>query len=633
MEDPLSYSSLPPETSFLLLPLLLISGLISASEVAFFGLSPKTLEELEISHPHSFKKANQLLAHPNRLLATILITNNFTNILIVLLTAIVSSSLPFLSLWPTWLQFGFQAIAVTSIILIFGEILPKIIATHRAKGVIVLMATPLTLAGYLTRPLGSLLMLSGRLITGNASKGGQTLSHEELSAVIDIAEGKEISDEERKIWKGIVEFGKITVSETMKPRTDIVGIEINKSYKHVLDLILKSGYSRIPVYTDSLDQVSGILYVKDLIPFLAEDPLFNWNALIRKPFFVPENKPIDDLLKEFQSKKMHMAIVVDEYGGCAGLITLEDIIEEIVGEINDEFDDEEIVYSKLDENTFVFEAKTTLIQMCRIIDLPFEALGPAGEEADTIAGLLLHLHQKLPAKGVKIDTPKVEYCVESADQRRIKRVKVSIKSSNHPKTGALPAFALLVLGSLLLSCESSIPQPKPMGYPVIELPSSASKPLDYPAPFQFEIAKVAQVRPSPNRPEFPGGLWFNIDYPVFRSTVYLTYLPISKNLGELLDAANQQVYQGHVTMAEGIEEQVLSYSERRVFGRIFHLSGPVATPIQFYLTDSVQHFLRGSLYFNYAPNYDSISPILDYLNNDLNRIIQSLVWKPLSDNK
>ncbi len=628
MEDPLSYSSLPLETALLLLPLLLISGLISASEVAFFGMSPKTMEALETTHPKTFAKVNNLLAHPNRLLATILISNNFTNILIVLLSSMASSSLPFLAAWPSWLQFAFQALGVTSIILIFGEILPKILATHRGKGVLVLMATPLSVVGLITRPLGSLLLLSGRLITGNATKGGQTLSNEELSAVIDMAEGVEISDEERKIWKGIVEFGKITASETMKPRTDIVGIETKKSYQQVLALILQSGYSRIPVYSESLDQVSGILYVKDLIPYLSEQAGFNWNQLARKPFFVPENKPIDDLLKEFQLKKMHMAIVVDEYGGCSGLITLEDIIEEIVGEINDEFDDEEIVYSKLDEHTFVFEAKTTLIQMCRIVDLPFEALGPAGEEADTIAGLLLHLHQKLPAKGVKINTPKIEYCVESADQRRIKRVKVYIKHAEREKTGGLALFWAFLMGFSLMSCDAVVPQPKPKGYPRIELPSNASKALNYPGPFEFEIAQVAVVRPAPERPEFPGGLWLNIDYPDFRSTIYLTYLPVTNNLPELLDAANQQVYQGHVTMSEGIEERALVDSERKVFGRVFQLLGPVATPVQFYLTDSARHFLRGSLYFNYAANYDSIAPILTYLNQDIDRMMSSLVWKP-----
>jgi gliding motility-associated lipoprotein GldD len=628
LEDPLSYSSLPLETALLLLPLLLISGLISASEVAFFGMSPKTMEALETTHPKTIAKVNHLLAHPNRLLATILISNNFTNILIVLLSSMASSSLPFLAAWPSWLQFAFQALGVTSIILIFGEILPKILATHRGKGVLVLMATPLSVVSLITRPLGSLLLLSGRLITGNATKGGQTLSNEELSAVIDMAEGVEISDEERKIWKGIVEFGKITASETMKPRTDIVGIETKKSYQQVLALILQSGYSRIPVYSESLDQVSGILYVKDLIPYLSEQAGFNWNQLARKPFFVPENKPIDDLLKEFQLKKMHMAIVVDEYGGCSGLITLEDIIEEIVGEINDEFDDEEIVYSKLDEHTFVFEAKTTLIQMCRIVDLPFEALGPAGAEADTIAGLLLHLHQKLPAKGVKINTPKIEYCVESADQRRIKRVKVYIKHAEKEKTGGLALFWAFLMGFSLMSCDAVVPQPKPKGYPRIELPSNASKALNYPGPFEFEIAQVAVVRPAPERPEFPGGLWLNIDYPDFRSTIYLTYLPVTNNLPELLDAANQQVYQGHVTMSEGIEERALVDSERKVFGRVFQLLGPVATPVQFYLTDSARHFLRGSLYFNYAANYDSIAPILTYLNQDIDRMMSSLVWKP-----
>jgi gliding motility-associated lipoprotein GldD len=629
LEDPLSYPSISPEIGFFIIPLLIISGLISASEVAFFGLSPKTLEDLESSHPATFKRASRLLTHPNRLLATILISNNFVNILIVLLSALSASSLPFLAQWPSWVQFIFQALGVTSIILIFGEILPKIIATHSGKAVILMMTSPLTIVGYLTRPLGSLLLFTGKIITGNVSKSGQTLSNEELSAVIDMAEGGQITEEERKIWKGIVEFGRITTSETMKPRTDIVGIDLEKSFQDVLNLILKSGYSRIPVFQESLDQVSGILYVKDLIPHLAEGPEFNWTTLIRKPFFVPENKPIDDLLKEFQAKKMHMAIVVDEYGGCAGLITLEDIIEEIVGEINDEFDDEEIVYSKLDANTYVFEAKTTLIQMCRIIDLPFDALGPAGEEADTIAGLLLHIHQKLPAKGVKIDTPKIQYCVESADQRRIKRVKVQIKSENDRPGASAAALSILLIGLVaFVGCSTDVPQPKPMGYPIISLPDRASKTIQDQGPFEFEIARLAQIRPSTDRPEFPGGIWLNLDYPEFKSTVYLTYLPVQQNLAELVDAAHQQVYQGHVTMAEGIEEEPIEKADHQVYGRMFHLLGPVATPIQFYVTDSTHHFLRGSLYFNYAANYDSIAPILGFLNEDLHRMFNTIKWQP-----
>jgi gliding motility-associated lipoprotein GldD len=613
----------------LIVPLLIISGLISASEVAFFGLSPKTLEDIQSSRPATFKRLSRLLTHPNRLLATILISNNFINILIVLLTALAASSLPFLAQWPSWLQFIFQALGVTSILLIFGEILPKIMATHSGKTVILIMTGPLTLIEYITRPLGTLLLFTGKIITGNASKSGQTLSNEELSAVIDMAEGGQISEEERKIWKGIVEFGRITTSETMKPRTDIVGIDIKKSYRDVLNLILKSGYSRIPVFQESLDQVSGILYVKDLIPHLAEGPEFNWTALIRKPFFVPENKPIDDLLTEFQAKKMHMAIVVDEYGGCSGLITLEDIIEEIVGEINDEFDDEEIVYSKLDANTYVFEAKTTLIQMCRIIDLPFDALGPAGEEADTIAGLLLHLHQKLPAKGVNIDTPKIQYCVESADQRRIKRVKVQIKGENAPSGTSANVLSVLLLGLFMFSgCSPDVPQPKPMGYPIISLPEPAGKTIRNSGPFEFEIARFAQIRPSTEQPEFPGSIWLNLDYPEFKSTIYLTYRPVEQNLAELVDAAHQQVYQGHVTMAQGIEEEPIEQVQHQVYGRMFHLLGPVATPIQFYLTDSTRHFLRGSLYFNYAANYDSIAPILGFLNEDLHRMFNTIKWQP-----
>ncbi len=616
---------------FILPVLLLLSALISGSEVAFFSLSAKGLDALDQEKPGLALRVRKLLGHPRRLLATILIANNFINIAIVIISGLLTDSLRLSNLWPYWAVFLFQVVAVTFLILLFGEILPKVFATQRPLVLIRAMTGPLIVTERLTRWLSTILLASGRIFDRKLQRSPAALSPDELSAVIDMTHDDSVSDEERKIWKGIVEFGQISVSETMKPRIDVVALDSSLDFMQVLETILQSGYSRIPVYTDSFDQIKGVLYIKDLLPHLDQPASFPWANLVRKPFFVPENKPIDDLLKEFQEKKMHMAIVVDEYGGSSGIITLEDVIEEIVGEINDEFDDEEVVYSRLDNLNYVFEGKTTLVQLCRILDIPFDHLGEAGQEADTLAGLLLHLHGKMPLRGEQMELKGITFTVESADTRRIKRVKVQLSAPNQLKEQRFPMlFLLILLAFWIFSCGETPSVPKPRGYPSITLPPHDTVPFAGDCPFVFYHFEGAKVRPYVGNSEMANPCWFNLDYPRFNAALYLTYLPITspESLGDLIDDAHQQVFSGHSMMASAIGQQIIRRPKEAVFGTLFKLEGKAATPFQFYLTDSSRHFLRGSLYFNFTANYDSLAPVVSFLHGDIQTMVNSLRWEP-----
>lgn len=403
--------------------LLVVSALMSGSEVSYFSLSSKQIDELE---SESLKrKIHKLISNPKKLLATILIANNAVNLAIVILSGVLTEYYFAGINWPYWLTFLVQVVAVTFIILLFGEVLPKVYATYAPARIARLMINPILFLNKALSWMSTPLMYSGNFIDKRLRKTESTLSAGHLSAVIDLTHDDSVSEEEKRIWKGIVEFGTISVKETMKPRIDVMSVEITTGYRELLNEILKAGYSRIPVYEENFDQIRGVLYIKDLLPHLDEKDDFEWQKLMRPAFYVPENKKIDDLLKEFQSKKMHMAIVVDEFGGSSGIITLEDVIEEIVGEINDEFDDDEIVYSKLDENNYVFEGKTTLINLCRIMDIEYETLEPYVGESDTLAGLVLELNGQLPHRNQVLNCAHLRFMIESVDRRRIKRIKVT----------------------------------------------------------------------------------------------------------------------------------------------------------------------------------------------------------------
>lgn len=408
-----------------MLVLLFFSALISGSEVAFFSLSLSQVEKIRKLKNATDKHLLSLLERPKRLLATILIANNVINIAIIVLSTFVFRAFIDFDQYPV-LGFIVQVILVTFLILLFAEILPKIYASQHPLKFAAFMAGPLLVLRRLSFPLSTLLVKSTNAIDKRMARKRPNISMDELSHALDITTDASATDEEKSILRGIVSFGDVYAREIMKSRVDVVAVEINTPFPELIKTILDAGYSRIPVYRESFDNVEGILYIKDLLPYLERRADFNWQELLRNCFFVPESKKISDLLKEFQEKKIHLAIVVDEYGGTAGIVTLEDILEEIVGEINDEFDIEEAIYSRVDASTFVFEGKTLLKDFCRITNTDYSLFSEVKGEADTLAGLLLEIKKELPFKGEKIRFKEFEFEVEGVDHRRIKRIKVKV---------------------------------------------------------------------------------------------------------------------------------------------------------------------------------------------------------------
>jgi len=407
--------------SFLVILLLLVSSaFISASEVAYFSLTPSDLDSLEDGHVHD------LLKSPNRLLATILIANNFINVGIVIIsTYFTSIAITFPE--NSTLEFVFQIIVITSLLLLFGEIMPKVYANHNALRFSLKMSRILFFLRKIFSPLSYLLVTATRLIDNRLDSEKIEVSMEEITKALDITEHAS-KENERRILRSIVEFGNTDVKEIMKSRVDIAAINKDTHFKDVLEMIVSSGYSRIPVFQQEIDKVIGILYVKDLIPYLSEKNDFNWVGLCRIPYFVPETKMINDLLKEFQAKKNHLAIVVDEYGGTSGLVTLEDVLEEIVGEINDEFDVEDNVYSKLDNLNYIFEGKILLNDFLKIVKGDMDFFDEIKGDADSLAGLVLELEGAIPKIGTICNIPPYTIVVESTDLRRVKRLKVTINN-------------------------------------------------------------------------------------------------------------------------------------------------------------------------------------------------------------
>jgi len=408
-----------------ILVLLLCSAAASASETAFFSLSPSQLNEIRSSKTAVNKRIVHLLENSKLLLATILITNNLVNVGIVIIsTFLVNHYLDFSS--NPLLGFLFQIVAITAILLLFGEIIPKVVATRKPVKIASFIATPLFIVQRIFYPFSQLLVNSTRFIDKRQAHS-HNITLDDISNAIDITNDGKVDDEDRKIMKSITRFGDINAREIMSPRVDITAIDNTLPFSEIQKIIIDSGYSRIPVYSDTPDTITGILYIKDLLPHLSKPDSFKWESLVRPPFFIPENKPINDLMQEFQEKKIHMAVVVDEYGGTSGIITLEDIIEEIVGEINDEFDieAENIFYSRIDNHNYVFEGKTTINDMCRVLGLDDRIFDDAKGESESLAGLILELAGEMPSTGETFSLGEFTFRVEAADKRRIKKVKIS----------------------------------------------------------------------------------------------------------------------------------------------------------------------------------------------------------------
>jgi len=412
-----------------ILVLLVIVALVSAAESAFFSLTPAEMEELKTSDTPTDKKILSFIDSPKRLLATLLISVNFLNIAIVILntTFIFGDDGLFDFSQNPLLGFVVQVVVITFLILLVGEVTPKIYATQNSlKATRTLVHLVQFLQG-LFYPISSFLIASTSLLDKLIKPKSHNISIDDLSQAFDLTKDEDIPEKDHKILQGIVKFGNIDAKQIMKSRMDITAFEYGTGYKKLLEGITNSGFSRLPVYKETIDNIAGVLYAKDLLPYLNNADNFNWQGIIRPPFYVPENKKIDDLLREFQHKKIHLAVVVDEYGGTSGIVSLEDVIEEIVGEINDEFDDDELTYSKLDASNFVFEGKAHLNDVYRIMEIDGEVFEDAKGEADTLAGLIIEIEGRIPTKNEKIKFKNLTFTIESADNRKIKRVKITVE--------------------------------------------------------------------------------------------------------------------------------------------------------------------------------------------------------------
>ncbi len=413
-----------------LLLLLVCSALISGAEVALFGLSQTDLNELEEKDSPRGRLIVQLLGQPKKLLATILIANNAINIGIVLLFSSIGNTI-FSEVDQTLfgvvsVRFLLEVIVATFLILMFGEILPKIYANRNKIQFSHFMSIPLRFLNVLFTPLSSPMSSASGFLQEKLGRQKSNLSVDHLSQALELASEGDTTKEEQKILEGIVSFGNTDTKQVMRPRIDIFALNEEMKFPEVLEEIKKNGYSRIPVFSENMDNVLGVLYVKDLLPYI-DRKSFNWMSLIREPYFVPENKKLDDLLLEFQEKKNHLAVVVDEYGGTSGIVTLEDIIEEIVGDISDEFDDEDLIFSKLDDYNYVFDGKTTLKDFYRVVKIEDEDdFEDQKGESETIAGFVLEISGSFPKRGEKVLFKNYQFVVESLDKKRLKRIKVTL---------------------------------------------------------------------------------------------------------------------------------------------------------------------------------------------------------------
>ncbi|MFZ1694527.1 MAG: gliding motility-associated protein GldE [Flavobacteriales bacterium] len=406
--------------------LLVCSAAFSASEVALFSLTPTQLRDLKERGGQWGQRVLDLLSKPRRLLATILIANNFVNVAIVILSTVAVSSMLDVERMPHYLVFAVQVLAVTAVLLLLGEVLPKVYATANAMRVAQLMSGPLLVLRLAFKPVSEALVRSTTFIEKRYQKrAAHSISMDALGHALELTKDASTTAEEQRILRGIVKFGNIEVKQVMRPRTEVVAIDRELSFKQLLAAIVDSGFSRMPVYEETVDRVVGTLYIKDVLPHINEAD-FDWRSLLREPYFVPENKKLDDLLKEFQVEKVHLAVVVDEHGGTSGIITLEDVIEEIVGDITDEFDEEELIYSKLDDRTWVFEGRAPLPDVYRVLGIDGQVFEDNKGESGTLGGFVLELTGRIPKKGEQVSLRNFTFAVEASDNKRIRRVKLTM---------------------------------------------------------------------------------------------------------------------------------------------------------------------------------------------------------------
>ena len=408
-----------------ILVLLFCSALVSGAEVALFSLSQKDIDDTLQEHPSKGKIISKLLEKPKKLLATLLVANNFITIGVIILFVYLGNNV-FSGIPSPVLKFSIEVIVVTFLILLFGEVLPKVYASRNNIKFAKWIAYPVAILDKLLSPISLPMRKATIYLHNKLGKQKTNFSVDQLSQALELTDSDESSSDEQKILEGIVTFGNTDTKQVMSPRMDIFALEIDESFASIYSKIIEMGFSRIPVYRDNIDQIEGVLFVKDLLPHINKED-FDWKTLLREPFFVPENKKIDNLLKDFQSMKSHLAIVVDEYGGTSGLISLEDIIEEIVGDISDEFDGDNPNYSKIDEKNYLFEGKTNLKDFYRVIDVDEELFEIKKGEAETLAGFILEILGNFPKKDQKIIFENCTFTIETVDKKRVKQIKVTLE--------------------------------------------------------------------------------------------------------------------------------------------------------------------------------------------------------------
>lgn len=404
--------------------LLFLSAIVSGAEVALFSLSQQDIDNSLNDNPAKGKIISNLLDKPKKLLATLLVANNFFNIGVVILFAYIGQNI-FANVGSPAFKFTLEVILVTFLILLFGEVLPKVYASRNSVRFAKRVAYPLAFLDKVLSPISLPMRAVTIYFQNKLGKQKSNFSVNQLSQALELTDSEGTSTEEQKILEGIVSFGNTDTKQVMSPRIDIFALEISETFAEIYPKIIETGFSRIPVYRDNIDQIEGVLFVKDLLPHIDKEE-FDWTSLIREAFFVPENKKLDNLLKDFQSLKSHLAIVVDEYGGTSGLVSLEDVIEEIVGDISDEFDDENLNFSQIDENNFLFEGKINLKDFYRIVDVDEDVFEAHKGEAETLAGFILEILGNFPKKDQKVPFENCIFTVETVDKKRVKQIKVTI---------------------------------------------------------------------------------------------------------------------------------------------------------------------------------------------------------------
>ena len=619
--------------------LLVASAFISGSEIAFFSMSPQDRQTLEDTDDARSKLVLRLLNTPDteqgarQLLATILVLNNAVNILIILLSTVIMQH--GLTSLPPMVGTLLHVFGVTFLIVLFGEVLPKVHANRNPMILAGRMARPLTIAKGILRPIW---MPLNAMAEWFSPKGETTpeLSVEDLEHAVNVTDSEERTDEENRILSGIVNFGSKDVKQIMRPRTDVTAIPFNMSWPELKATLAESGFSRVPVYEEGLDQVRGILYAKDLLPYRNEED-FEWNNLLRQPFFVPENRMIDDLLRDFQGMKVHLAVVVDEYGGTSGIVTLEDVIEEIVGDISDEFDDEDVFYSRIDEDTVVFQGKTALVDVYRILELDGSAFEAAKGESDTLGGFVVEQLARLPKPGETLEHAGMQLVAEAVDRRRVLQVKVrrlppgEDHSTSPPKTRNFQARGrntagfgalLLACSSMLMACGGPPPVPRPQGYFRIALHDTTYRNVELTCPLGLEVSQSAWVEPV--KDFAPDSCWFNLVYPHYKARVHCTYAG-DVRLDPVVEDAFQLAYE-HEVKADAIQVSKREFESGGMAVK-WALAGDAASPIQFLCTNGIDRFVRGALYFEVRPNGDSLAPVVARLDTDLEHLMANLSWK------